>query len=143
MYAFAKNLDLSHVIKNLMVKCDYDFNGCKTVVKFDNSFNAIYTHMKSCSYKLCVKCRLSSSDDHNCFQLMIIDRNEWKEKCQQNDLLIKELEHKLTEMMGKVEDEEEVTEEESGIGKSTMESRRYHRFDNYNARVVSSLKKMF
>lgn len=149
VYAFSRNLDLSQVIKNLMVKCDYDFNGCKTVVKFDNNFNSIIAHMKSCSHKLCVKCRLSSSDDHNCFQLMINDRNDWKEKCRQKEEVIEELERKFNHMMA-IEDKEELSDETDVDRLETMKSRRsfcadghWQRSDSQNARVIASLRKMF
>lgn len=78
-YVFVRNLRINSMVSELKTKCE--FNGCQQTIEL----GLLSGHMKECEHRLCEKCGFGVGSDgqHNCFELMMTDRNEWKEKWNQ------------------------------------------------------------
>ena len=75
-YSFARNYKINGIINELIIKCDFEFNGCPQKVQVGQ----LVQHLKVCPNRFCNICGFIAGpvSQHNCFELMKSDRNEWK-----------------------------------------------------------------
>ena len=92
-FVFSRNLKVNSIVSELKTKCDFDFNGCQEVVEF----GLISSHLNKCEHRFCKICNIlmTKVDEHNCFELMKNERNEWQLKYENSEQTVKELTQKL------------------------------------------------
>ena len=75
-YSFARNYKINGIISELTIKCDFEFNGCPQTVQV----GLLVEHLKACPNRFCKICGFIAGpiNQHDCFELMKSDRDEWK-----------------------------------------------------------------
>ena len=93
---FVRNLIVNSMVSHLEIKCDYESNGCQTVVELDS----LAAHLKQCEHRVCKSCGFLAGKvtEHDCLAFLINELNNYKQRFEKNDRLLIEIVDKYSKL---------------------------------------------
>lgn len=95
-YVFVRNLIVNSMVRHLSIKCDYESNGCQSVVEVDS----LSAHLHHCEHRICKSCGFvaGKASEHNCAELLKNELTRVQQRFFESDQMLTEMIDKYTKL---------------------------------------------